>query len=254
MCRKHHGALFATYVAAPLAGFRWIRGEDDVSTYVSSPDGKRSFCRICGSVAPIMVEAMGMASLPAGNLEGDLGIEPQMHIFVGSKAPWYEITDSLPQHAEFPKGYDAPPILRPKVAHKDGVIQGSCLCGEVAFELDGPARRMYNCHCSRCRRGRSAAHATNVFFDLPALHWVRGESQAVEFALPGARFFGASFCRNCGGALPRPSRARNLAVVPAGSLDDDPMMRPAAHIFVGSKASWFEITDQIPQFAEMPPG
>jgi hypothetical protein len=48
-------------------------------------------------------------------------------------------------------------------------------------------------------------------------------------------------------------RERGIALVPMGSLDDDPGMRPTRHIFVGSKLPWFEITDTLPQFAERPP-
>ena len=62
-----------------------------------------------------------------------------------------------------------------------------------------------------------------------------------------------AFCAGCGGAAPRLSPERGFAVVPAGALDTDPGIRPAAHIFVGSKASWFRITGDVPQFDELPP-
>jgi hypothetical protein len=71
--------------------------------------------------------------------------------------------------------------------------------------------------------------------------------------LPEAQFFASAFCRRCGSLVPRVSRERNAAVVPAGSLDTDPGMRAQGHIFVDSKAGWDRITDQVPQFAEMPP-
>ncbi|MET0656788.1 MAG: GFA family protein [Steroidobacteraceae bacterium] len=97
MCRKHHGTPFSTFVAGPLAGFRWIAGEKDIMHFASSAQGVRSFCRHCGSATPSIMEAAGQVGVPAGNLQGDLGIEPECHIFVGSKAPWYDITDSLPR-------------------------------------------------------------------------------------------------------------------------------------------------------------
>jgi hypothetical protein len=53
--------------------------------------------------------------------------------------------------------------------------------------------------------------------------------------------------------VPRVSAARNIVSVPAGSLDSEPGIEPAGHIYVGSKAPWFEITGDLPQFAEMPP-
>jgi hypothetical protein len=253
MCRKHHGAMFATFVATPVQQFRWLAGEGDVKTYRSSSNGKRSFCGTCGSVAPIVIRAIDLAFIPAGNLEGDLGLKPQSHMFVGSKAAWHAISDDLPQYEKYPPGFDAPDNVRPAVMPKEGFVLGSCLCGDVAFEIDGPPLRVMNCHCSRCRRARSAAHATNAIFPPERFRWTRGEECVVEFKLPEARYFTVAFCRRCGGKLPRIARDRGIVVVPAGSLDTDPGVQPMAHIFVANKASWFDITDSLPQYAELPP-
>ena len=92
MCRKHHGAAFATFVSAPLAAFRWIAGEKEIGRYQSSAQGGRAYCTHCGSIAPVLMPEAGFAIAPAGNLEGDPGIRPRGHMFVGSKAPWYEST------------------------------------------------------------------------------------------------------------------------------------------------------------------
>ena len=100
MCRKHHGAAFATFVTVPLSSFRWVAGEDVLSTYQSSAYGKRTFCSKCGSVMPVVEADTGIAFCPAGNLDGELGIQPQSPRFVGSKASWHTITDTLPQHEE----------------------------------------------------------------------------------------------------------------------------------------------------------
>jgi hypothetical protein len=253
MCRKHHGAAFATFAGAQLGGFRWQSGKDDCVPYQSSAQGLRSFCRTCGSVTPMLLEGMGMAVVPAGNLQGDPGIRPQMHIFVGSKAPWYAITDTAPQHAGFPPEWGGGMGLdRPVVAHP-GVTHGTCLCGDVAFEVTGAATRAYHCHCSRCRRARSAAHASNFFFALDGFRYTRGEDRIAEYKVPEARFFTAAFCRRCGGKVPRVARERGVATVPGGCLDSDPGARPTAHIYVGSKAPWFEITDDLPRHEESPP-
>jgi hypothetical protein len=250
MCRKHHGAPFATYVSSPLSGFRWLSGADSLGKFESSPGNSRSFCRICGSVAPMLLQGMGLALCPAGNLDGDLGIKPQAHLFVGSKAPWYEIADSLPQHAQFPPEFSASGVPRPAVDVRPGVISGSCLCGEMAFEVEGRPERLMYCHCSRCRRSRSAAHGANMFFKPEQFRWLRGESHVASFKDPNARFYTAKFCDVCGSGAPNISA--RVAYVPAGMLDSDPGIEPFGHIFVGSKSSWFEISDRVAQYQEMP--
>jgi hypothetical protein len=253
MCRKHHGSAFATFTAAPLEGFRFTAGESAIGKYGSSQNFHRSFCTVCGSVCPEPMPAIEQVIAAAGNLDGDLGITPQMHMFTGSKASWYEITDGLPQHEEWPPELGMQATPRPKRELRGDLPQGSCLCGGVAYEIHGPPLRMFYCHCTRCRRGRSAAHAANVFYAATDFHWRQGADLVQDYKLPEAQYFATAFCRRCGSATPRLSVERNVAVVPAGSLDNDPGMRAMAHIFVASKAPWDRITGSIPQFPEMPP-
>ncbi len=251
MCRKHHGSLFATVVGAPVSRFRWLAGEENVASYASSPGATRNFCKICGSVAPVVLPQFDVVAVPAGNLQGDLGLRPGAHIFVGSKASWHEITDDLPRFEAYPPGFPAPAIQRPVIEAKPGVTLGSCLCGDVAFEIEGAPLRAFNCHCTRCRRGRGAAHATNLFYPAEGFRWTRGQGNVAEYKVPEAQRFTVAFCRDCGGELPYVMVGRGV-VVPAGSLDSDPGMQPLAHIFVGSKADWFDITDRLPQYPELP--
>lgn len=253
ICRKHHGAPFATYAASPLDGLRMLAGSENTGRYDSSPGWYRPWCLTCGSVLPTLMPEHGLVVGPAGNLEGDLGVTPTLHMFAGSKAPWYEITDGLPQHAAYPPEGGMPEVQRPAPAPPSpGCTAGSCACGKVAFEYEGAPLRMLNCHCSRCRRGRSAAHTTNLFVPLDRFRFTRGEELVRDFRLPGARYFGVAFCTACGSDVPRKSLERNAAVIPAGGLDSDPGARPSAHIYVGSKAPWYDITDGLPQFQEMP--
>jgi len=225
MCRKHHGTSFGT---------------------------ERRFCRTCGSKTPAPAPG-GSWFLPMGNLDG-ASHGPAMHIFAASKAPWYEITDDLPVHAAYPPGVDAPPVERTLLAARTvGAIGGSCLCGDVAFEYESEPLFMMNCHCSRCRLGRSAAHATNLFVAAEQFRWVSGEDGVTVYDLPGAARFGIDFCANCGSCVPRVSKGTGRMVIPAGTLDADPGVRPAGHIFVASKAPWFAISDGGPQFAAAAP-
>ena len=131
MCRKHHGTGFATYVVAPIAGFRLTSGEGKQVRYQSSPNGVRTFCSTCGSAGPSTMPELGIAAAPAAGLDGDLGIKPQSHVFVGSKAPWDSIADALPQYDAYAPGFAGRPVQRPSVTPRAGITEGSCLCIQV---------------------------------------------------------------------------------------------------------------------------
>ena len=103
MCRKAHGAAFRTRASVRVADFRWLSGEELLTHYASSPGEQRTFCRVCGSNLVTKFEKhKEWYGFPLGTLDTDPGVKPACHVFVGSKAPWFEITDNLPQHEEFP--------------------------------------------------------------------------------------------------------------------------------------------------------
>lgn len=250
-CRKTHGTAFATYIGAAAERFR-LDGAGSVSRWESSPGFFRPFCGRCGSVVPGEPHE-GRVFAPAGNLEDDPGCRPLAHIFRASKAPWYEIPDSLPAFDTYPEGFDAPVLPDREPLDPAGGIRGSCLCGGVAYVIDGRPVRAAHCHCNRCRRARSAAHASNLFTAADDLRFTRGENLLASYKVPEAQFFTHVFCRVCGSSMPRIDRQRGIAVVPMGGLDDDPGLRPQAHIFVADKAPWYEIADSLPQHAGYPP-
>jgi hypothetical protein len=110
MCRKQHGAAFGSYGSARRADFRWTAGEELLARFASSPGIERGFCQRCGSTlfwdAIANAEGFGVA---LGTLDGDPGMRPSLHIFVGSKAPWYDISDDLPKHDTSPRVSPAKP-------------------------------------------------------------------------------------------------------------------------------------------------
>ncbi|MEO8603626.1 MAG: GFA family protein [bacterium] len=247
-CRKMHGSAFATYVGGPAQD---VTIDGEAVRFKSSEALERAFCGRCGAVAA-GVEGERMLA-PAGNFLEDPVTRPQAHIFVASKPPWFEILDTLPQHAAFPDDRaalpDRPPLDPP------GRPRGSCLCGNVAYVVDGPPICAANCHCGRCRRGRAAAHASNLFLAAAGLRFTRGADQLAAYKVPEAKSFTQVFCRICGSKMPRLDPVRGIAVVPMGGLDDDPGIRPQVHIFTADVAPWFEIPDDgLPRYAASLPG
>jgi hypothetical protein len=254
-CRKTHGTAFATYVAVPSSSIS-VQGEA-VVRWRGEADGERCFCRHCGSVVPHAVA--GMTFAPAGSFDADPGARPALHAFVGARAPWYPITDGLPQHEAHPPGVDQGAVVvgplvpqGPRPGPSDRP-RGSCLCGAVTYELEGGPRKRRYCHCGRCRKAGAAAHAANLTTSFDGVVFTRGEEDLSSYKVPEARYFTQVFCKTCGSLAPRRDASRGIAVVPMGSLDDDPQVPSRGHIFVGSKAPWYEIADDLPQFLEYPP-
>ena len=108
ICRRVHGAAFSTVLPVAKAGFRWTTGEELLRFYESSPGKKRWFCGTCGShLISTRDTNTELLLLRAGSLDGDPGVRPVAHGWVGSKADWWEIHDDLEQfEAGFP---GAPP-------------------------------------------------------------------------------------------------------------------------------------------------
>jgi hypothetical protein len=252
MCRKSHGAPFATYVAAPAASFRWLQGEANIERYQSSEHNVRCFCKQCGSIVPSPVQGEH-AWLPAGCLDSDPGARPLAHIFVASKAAWYPLPeDGLPRFDAYPPGYGAAVSERPsEPASEPGWVRGTCLCNDIAYEIASAGWTLMQCHCSRCRKARSAAHGGNLFAESARFRWIRGESHVRTYQLPEAARFAAAFCERCGSKMPRSAPGR--FVVPAASLDGDPGIVMRRHIFTDFKAPWFTIADAYPQDPAFPP-
>ncbi len=131
-------------------------------------------------------------------------------------------------------------------------ITGSCLCGVVAYEISGPFKIFQYCHCSRCRKVSGSAHAANLFVPPEQFNWTRGQSRLGRFEHPDARYFATCFCTCCGSSMPWEVQGGKNIVVTAGTLDDDPGIRPMWNIFSGSRACWFEGTESLPQHDAFP--
>jgi len=129
---------------------------------------------------------------------------------------------------------------------------GSCLCGAVTYQFSGPAKVFQNCHCSRCRKFTGSAYASNIIVDPDQFEWLSGEDKVGRFEHPQARHFATCFCQNCGSSLPWLSKSGKAVVIPAGTLDEDPGIRPQQNIFWGSRVTWREAVESLPCFEELP--
>ena len=224
--------------------------------YALSATLVRSFCQQCGAVVPYAASDGTRMVLPAGGLDDDPGVRPCAHSGVATQAPWHPITDTLPRFTTAPPYLIAcpQPPLRPQPGSWDaGGGRGSCLCGGAVYAVRGPLDVIKNCHCWRDRKMTGAPHDSCLLTAASTLHWLRGEALVVVYSLPEAPGFRTGFCRVCGTSLPAMVPHATTLGVPAGGLDNDPGARARFHIFCGAKAPWFEITDDLPQFAEYPP-
>jgi len=128
---------------------------------------------------------------------------------------------------------------------------GSCLCGQVHFEVIGHFEGFYLCHCKHCQKDTGSAHAANLVSSNAKLCWVKGAEKVKTYNLPSTRHV-KSFCTECSSALPSIQFEGKLLVVPAGSMDTQIDIPVTAHIFDASKASWEKNLDSVKKFARFP--
>lgn len=131
-------------------------------------------------------------------------------------------------------------------------ISGSCLCGDVSYEFTGPVKVFQYCHCTRCQKITGSAHASNIIIDPGNFKWIEGEDNVGRYELSEAKHFASSFCKTCGSTLPWLAQTKKAMIVPAGTLDDDPKVKPVHNIFYVDKACWYENVDNLVKYDELP--
>lgn len=125
------------------------------------------------------------------------------------------------------------------------ILSGECLCGAIRYEVADQFTYALNCHCSDCRRATGSAFKPFAGIERTKFRLTQGADALLIYG--GDRGHDAH-CRACGSLLYSVVRDGAYVHVTLGTLTDDPAIRPAAHIFVGSKAPWFEILDGLPQY------
>jgi len=130
-------------------------------------------------------------------------------------------------------------------------LTGRCLCGTVQFRITGPLGPVVYCHCSQCRRANGSAFAANANVARSDFALLSGAEGITEYESSPNQF--RAFCGRCGSpmysrTIGDPAHVR----IRLGTLDQDPGSRAVLHIWVSAKAPWYDITDTLPQLAEVP--
>lgn len=122
------------------------------------------------------------------------------------------------------------------------------MCGKVAYEVRGDPLAMYHCHCQTCRSASGASFVTNIAVKFRELEVVEGARILRGYQSSPGKF--RYFCGECGSPIySHASSSPELASVRAGTLLDDPGIRPEFHAFISSAAPWVEVCDDIPTFS-----
>jgi hypothetical protein len=130
-------------------------------------------------------------------------------------------------------------------------LAGRCLCGAVEYSVADEFLYAANCHCSNCRRTTGSAFKPFAGIERKKLSLVRGGENLLTYGeAEGSDPAGDVHCRTCGSLLYSVVQSGARVHVALGTLVDEPTVRPTKHIFVGSKAPWYTITDDLPQFEE----
>lgn len=130
-------------------------------------------------------------------------------------------------------------------------MNGKCLCETVQYKITGELGPVYNCHCSKCRRWHGAAFRTRVSINKNQFHWVSGSDNLSSYM--SSDYVTKFFCKTCGSPLISTYENKpDILGIPLGGIEGIEELSVEANIFVGSKASWYKITDSAPQFEDWP--
>ena len=141
-----------------------------------------------------------------------------------------------------------PAEVPPEANGDDRVLVGRCGCGAVRYRVADSFLYAANCHCSRCRAATGSAFKAFAGIERKKLEITAGSDSLLVF---GEDELNDARCGACGSLLFSVVRNGEYVHVAMGSLVDAPSTRPTEHIYVGSKAPWFEITDDLPQSEEI---
>jgi len=131
------------------------------------------------------------------------------------------------------------------------MVRGSCLCGEVVFELTGALSGIELCHCRKCKKAYGAPFAATLYCTKDAFRWISGEGRVRTYDAPlqdSPPAYRHSFCGTCGSALPLIWDGLPFVEVPASSLDAAVNSRPVYQMFESQRLEWIGETNRLPWY------
>jgi hypothetical protein len=194
---------------------------------------------------------------PPGSLYHPTPAHPGSHPQVPAMLGGMDLRDLVTSRPRFLRadGSVSPEALNefespPETPEVSATLHGQCSCGQVRFIVNDEFEYAFYCHCSRCRARTGSAFAAVAGVSVEKLAVIAGHEHLL---LEGecSDGYGAR-CARCFSFLFAAVRARKYIHVSLGVLVDSPSRAPDHHIYVGSKAPWYPITDSLPQYEELP--
>ncbi|MBS7700053.1 MAG: GFA family protein [Chelatococcus sp.] len=129
-------------------------------------------------------------------------------------------------------------------------LSGSCLCGDVTYEIDQIDMPIGHCHCITCRKAHASPFTTTAGVLREHLR-IRsgGESLRAYESSPGKL---RRFCNKCGTHLFAERPVQQHVILRVATLDQDPGVRPEHHIWTSHDVPWLD--PDCPSFPEWQPG
>jgi hypothetical protein len=131
-------------------------------------------------------------------------------------------------------------------------MQGSCLCGAIVYQVDSLDTPVRHCSCHTCRKAHAAAFNTGCGVKKEHFRWVQGEALLAHYESSPGKV--RHFCSRCGSQLVAEKVGVPYMVLRLATLDDDPGVRPSAHIWTSHEVPWLSYGEDLPRCEEWPPG
>jgi ADP-ribosyl-[dinitrogen reductase] hydrolase len=130
-------------------------------------------------------------------------------------------------------------------------MRGSCLCGQVRYEvsqLDSPIR---HCSCRTCRKAHAAAYNTSASARQEHFRWLAGADRLTAYESSAGKH--RYFCSRCGTQVIAQHVGSDTVILRMATLDDDPGQRPQGHIWMSHAVPWLDDGPGVPRHAEWAP-